>query len=135
MQAISRAMVDILAEQTGQSVGMHEANYIYISTREIVAQSDVDTATAIYKKEMAQAQAKADKKRAKLAGLKYASTGVTVPFTADDALGLLQVQAAFQLGLAKTVIKFSNGQSLPISALDFPAFATWFATERNKFFI
>ena len=78
MQA--RAMVDILAEQTGQSVGMREADYIYISTREAVAQSDVEAAIAIHDQELIQAQAEADKKLAKLTGKEYADTGVIVPF-------------------------------------------------------
>jgi len=83
---------------------------------------------------IAEHEAKAQEKLEKTTGLEYASTGVIVPFTSDDAIGLLQVKAAFELGLANTVIKFSNGQSLDMVAADFPAFATWFVTERNKFF-
>jgi len=64
----------------------------------------------------------------------YAKTGVTVPFTSQDAMGLLQVKAAFELGAASTIMLFSNGQKLPMTAEDFPAFAVWFTQKRNSFF-
>jgi len=81
--------------------------------------------------------AKIDADRAKREGIPYALQGVEylVPVTNDDAIGLLQVKSAFELGLTKTNIHFSNGTVVPINATDFEAFATWFVTERNKYFI
>ena len=76
-----------------------------------------------------------DDRLSKQAGLPYGNTGVTVPFTSNDAMAVLQVKAAFEVGLTNTVIKFSNDQSLPMKSSDFNAFARWFATERNRFFI
>lgn len=67
-------------------------------------------------------------------GEEYAESGVMVPFRSDDALGLLQVKAAFDLGVSRTVIEFSNGQKLPMTPAEFPAFAKWFAEKRNSFY-
>lgn len=79
----------------------------------------------------------ADEQRsaAKAAGEPYADSGVTVPFEADDALALMQVQAAFSLGVTATVIHFSNGQRLPMTPQAFPEFAAWFVERRNRFFL
>jgi len=60
--------------------------------------------------------------------------GYQIPFTSDDAVGLLQVKSAFELGLDKTTIHFSNGTKMPITAEDFGDFAKWFVVERAKFF-
>jgi hypothetical protein len=37
--------------------------------------------------------------------------------------------------IAKTVVQFSNGVVMPITADEWMEFAIWFATQRNKFFI
>ena len=79
-------------------------------------------------------EAKIAKKLAKKTGKEYADTGVIVPFSAEDAVGLLQVKAGFEMGLQHTNIHFSNGQILPISAGEFNDFAVWFMTERARFF-
>lgn len=72
-----------------------------------------------------------------LAGSVYTLNGTdyTVSFTANDGNGMLQVKAAFELGLTNTVIRFDNGTDMPIAATEFSAFAVWFVTERNKFFV
>jgi hypothetical protein len=70
---------------------------------------------------------------AMLTGAEY--NGYQVSFTADDGNGMLQVKAAFEMGLTGTVIHFDNGTKMPIVAADFPAFAAWFVVERNKFFV
>ena len=57
-----------------------------------------------------------------------------IPFRNDDALALLQVQAAFTAGESYTVIEFTNGTKMPMTPTEFPAFGAWFAAERNKFF-
>lgn len=75
-----------------------------------------------------------DKSSKKRNGEVYADTGVTVSFTSDDAMALLQVKAAFELGATSTVIEFSNGQKLPMTADKFLAFAGWFTAKRNAFF-
>jgi len=58
-----------------------------------------------------------------------------IPFSSKDAIGMLQVKAGFELGLADTVIEFSNGTKLPIKAEEFADFAAWFVTNRNKLFV
>jgi len=58
-----------------------------------------------------------------------------VPFTSEDANGLMQVNVAFTMGIADTKIHFSNGTVMPIAAIEFEAFALWFATKRNSFFL
>lgn len=67
----------------------------------------------------------------------YTLNGVDyqVPFMKDDADGLMQVNAAFQLGITETVIYFTNGTKMPITAAEFEAFAVWFVTKRNSFFV
>ena len=58
-----------------------------------------------------------------------------VPFTSEDANGLMQVNTAFAMGVVSTNIHFSNGVVMPIAAIDFEAFALWFVTKRNSFFL
>lgn len=58
-----------------------------------------------------------------------------IPFMKDDADGLMQVNAAFQLGVTETVIYFTNSVKMPITAAEFNDFAVWFVTKRNSFFI
>jgi len=82
--------------------------------------------------EEAEADAKRQRAEQMLTGADYNSNPVS--FTADDGNGLLQVKAAFEMGLTETVIHFANGTKMPITAEDFPAFAAWFVVERNKFF-
>lgn len=58
-----------------------------------------------------------------------------VPFMNEDAIGMLQVKAGFEMGLANTNIEFSNGTIMPMSAAEFPAFAAWFVEKRNGYFV
>ena len=58
-----------------------------------------------------------------------------VPFMNEDAVGMLQVKAAFDMGITATNIEFSNGTIMPMSAADFPAFAAWFVAKRNGYFV
>ena len=60
--------------------------------------------------------------------------GMNISITSKDALGLLQVQSAFNLGLKSTKFVFENGTVMELKAKDFASFATFFATERNKLF-
>lgn len=69
---------------------------------------------------------------AMLKGFVY--NGMDISVTKDDGDGMVQVKASFELGLTSTVIHFSNGSKLPMSAEEFPAFALQFVTERGKFF-
>ncbi len=81
-------------------------------------------------------KAQIDARGVKADGDIYALNGedYQVPFMKDDADGLMQVNAAFQLGIADTVIYFTNGTKMPITAAEFTDFATWFVTKRNSFF-
>jgi len=72
---------------------------------------------------------------AKHIGEEYKDTGYVISFTSDDAVGLMQVNSAFQLGITDTNIVFSNGTIMPINADDFQEFAIWFTEKRNAFFV
>jgi hypothetical protein len=48
---------------------------------------------------------------------------------------MLQVKAAFEMGVMSTNVEFSNGVVMPMSAADFPAFAAWFVDKRNGYFV
>jgi len=61
--------------------------------------------------------------------------GTNVSLTNRDALAMLQIKTAFELGVKSTNIKFENGTVMEMKAEDFKDFAIWFAIERNKFFI
>ena len=80
-----------------------------------------------------------NKKRyeAMLSGGSYTigGTDYQISFTADDGNGVTQVKTAFELGLPDTTIYFSNGTKMPITSVEFGAFAAWFAQKRNEFFI
>lgn len=69
---------------------------------------------------------------AMLKGFEYNGTDISV--TKDDGDGMVQVKASFELGLTSTVIHFTNGSKLPMTAEEFPKFALQFVTERGKFF-
>jgi hypothetical protein len=61
--------------------------------------------------------------------------GFMIPFKKDDADGLMQVKAAFGLGITDTVIHFSNGTKMPMNVDEFAEFAVWFVNKRNEFFM
>jgi hypothetical protein len=65
----------------------------------------------------------------------YPGTDYKVSFVTEDANAIMQVKAAFEMGLAATNIKFSNGTVMPMKATEFQEFAIWFVTKRNSFFI
>lgn len=71
--------------------------------------------------------------QAMLTGVDY--QGSMISLTDVDGNGMLQVKAAFEMGLPSTTIHFKNGTKLPMTAADFTAFALWFVTERNRFFV
>ena len=73
-------------------------------------------------------------REAKNTGLPYLDTGITVPFTNEDAMGVLQVKAGFEMGLTSTVLYLSNGSKLPLTDTEFPDFSLWFMTNRSEFF-
>jgi len=75
------------------------------------------------------------KSKAKKEGEVYLDTGVSVPFTNENALAILQVKAAFELGVTDTIIELDNGEKLPMSSVGFSAFALWFAEKRNSYFV
>ncbi len=82
------------------------------------------------------AEIQAEERKAKIQGTPYTDLSEdNISFTKDDAIGMLQVKAAFEMGLTETVIEFSNGTKLPIKAEDFPDFAKWFVEKRNEFFV
>lgn len=66
-------------------------------------------------------------------GLDY--NGYMIPFKNEDAMAMLQVKAAFEMGLTSTNIEFSNGTIMPMTATDFAAFALWFVEKRNGYFV
>jgi len=70
----------------------------------------------------------------KRSGLMYEPKNVLVSLTSKDALAMLQVKSAFELGITNTVIKFSNGTNLLVNEEDFKHLAKWFAINRNKYF-
>ena len=80
-----------------------------------------------------------NKKRyeAMLSGAPYMLDGIEykISFTADDGNGMTQVKTAFDLGVEATTIYFSNGTKMPITSVEFGAFAAWFAQKRNEFFV
>ena len=80
-----------------------------------------------------------NKKRyeAMLSGAPYTLDGIEykISFTSDDGNGLIQVKAAFDLGVEATNIHFENGTEMPITAAEFGVFAAWFVAKRNEFFV
>lgn len=71
--------------------------------------------------------------KAMLDGVEY--QGAMISLTDVDGNGMSQVKAAFEMGLTATTIHFKNGTKLPMTAAEFPTFALWFVTERNRFFV
>ena len=83
------------------------------------------------------AKAKAERATAMLSGAPYTIDGTEyqISFTKDDGDGLVQVKSAFELGLTSTLIHFDNGTKMPITSVEFGAFAAWFVQKRNEFFV
>jgi len=86
-----------------------------------------------YNTEQAAIAASVLRDAAMLSGVDY--QGSMISLTYDDGNGMLQAKAGFEMGLTTTTIHFKNGTKLPMSAANFPSFAQWFVTERNKFFL
>ena len=81
-------------------------------------------------------QKKSDSIRlAKVNGEYYNNTEYKIPFTSNDALAVLQVKSAFEIGVTSTNIEFTNGTVMPIDHTEFQEFAVWFVNKRNDFFI
>ena len=80
-----------------------------------------------------------NKKRyeAMLSGAPYTLDGIEykISFTKDDGDGMIQVRAAFDLGVEATTIHFENGTKMPITPAEFGVFAAWFVQKRNEFFV
>ena len=83
--------------------------------------------------EQSNIKAKELRAAAMLEGVDY--NGFQISFTKDDGDGLVQVKSAFELGLTSTTIHFENGTKMPITSVEFGAFAAWFAQKRNEFFV
>lgn len=84
-----------------------------------------------------QAKAKAERAAAMLSGAPYTIDGTDyqISFTKDDGDGMIQVRAAFDLGVEATTIHFENGTKMPITLAEFGVFAAWFVQKRNEFFV
>ena len=97
------------------------------------------TAGEIAEREAATAeeQAKAERATAMLSGAPYTidSIDYQISFTSEDGNGMTQVKTAFDLGVEATTIYFSNGTKMPITSVEFGAFAAWFVAKRNEFFV
>lgn len=61
--------------------------------------------------------------------------GYQIPFMNEDAIALMQVKSAFEMGVTSTNIEFSNGTIMPMTPADFQEFAVWFVNKRNEFFL
>lgn len=93
----------------------------------------VDTEYAVLVLEETKETANKTRDEAMLLGVDY--QGSMISLTDVDGNGMLQVKAAFEMGLPSTTIHFKNGTKLPMTAASFSAFALWFVTERNRFFV
>lgn len=132
-----RPLVDILSEQLGEQVVMSGEGYVLFKDKSVVATAAVDLAIATQQNDFTAAQAEKAISDLKTNGELYLLNGTDyrVPFMKDDADGLLQVKAAFDMGVLSTNIHFSNGTIMPIASTEFAAFAMWFIEKRNSFFV
>ncbi len=131
-----RPLVDVLSEQLGKRVVMSGDNYIYLNTKESVAINEIEAAIEELENERVEWEAENERETRKTVGLVYPLNDVDylVPFKSDDAIAMMQVKTAFDVGIASTNIKFSNDTIVPIKSTEFQDFAVWFATQRNSFF-
>jgi len=71
--------------------------------------------------------------QSKHAGFDY--KGIAVPVTNADAAGVLQMEAGFErYGMESTNFHMSNGEALPLTLTEWPAFAAAFFAKRASFF-
>ena len=120
------------ANRTQVNVGIVEVDGVYSYYTGIIENPENYSDERLI--EMAEREAR---KMGMLEGDTYTLGGIDyqVSFTKDDGDGLMQVKSAFELGLTSTTIHFDNGTRMPISAAEFGAFAEWFVTTRNGFFV
>jgi hypothetical protein len=132
----ARPMVDLIQEVTGEVIAKKGDTFVYLSTKEPVEKEFLDEAIELESKEHTDFDAEQAIKDKKYNGVSYTLNDVDymISLSSDDAMGMLQVQSAFNLGLEETNIHFVNGTVLPIKAEDFEDFALFFVTERNSFF-
>lgn len=131
-----RPLVDVLSEQLGKRVVMSGDNYVYLDTKEPVAIERIEAAIEELENERVEWEAENEIETRKTVGLIYPLNGVDylVPFKSTDAIAMMQVKNAFEVGVASTNIKFSNDTIVPMKSTEFQDFAVWFATQRNSFF-
>lgn len=60
--------------------------------------------------------------------------GKSVSLTSADALALMQIKTAFEMGETRTIFKFKNGEEMELTPTIFAEFAPWFVQKRNEFF-
>lgn len=127
--------VDDVLEYRYKDIGA-DGFYKIDTTRQCYEKVDVEDSDILDKVKELQTdyELKQENRALKTGGKVYPGTEYKISFTKEDALGLLQIKAAFELGLHKTVFEFSNGTKFPIDALGFKPFARWFVNERSKFF-
>jgi hypothetical protein len=58
-----------------------------------------------------------------------------ISLTSDDAVGLMQIKTAFDLGVTNTVLHCANGTKVPLTPPDLMPLAQWFTQKRNQFFV
>jgi hypothetical protein len=75
--------------------------------------------------------------KAKNEGAVYNLNGVDykISLTSDDAVGLMQIKTAFDLGVTNTVLHCANGTKVPLTPPDLMPLAQWFTQKRNQFFV
>jgi len=62
-------------------------------------------------------------------------TDYKIPLKSKDAMGLIQIKNAFELGVTSTVMYFSNGVQIPLNNKnDLNILAKFFAEKRNLLF-
>ena len=111
----------------GDKVTLKNGNVINLDNDEILQKAK--ELEEEYKKQQAIEKIKTE-------GLDYTLNGKTykISLTNKDAMGMLQVAKAFELGIEETVIWFSNGTKGVIKKEEFENLAKWFAEKRNLLF-
>jgi len=114
--------------------GLEEISFTEYKSFELFGvfdKTDMEIKTEIKKRKAYKAKVEKQRK-IKREGKEY--NGYKVPFTSKDAIGMMQVKMAFDTGLRRTTIHFSNGTKMRVTSSTFDDFAKWFVKERAKFF-
>jgi hypothetical protein len=125
---------DIASSLINKRITTERGDFVYYENNKPLTTKDKEILDLYLDIEIEKFKDKENSRELKIQGKPYTDGGPNISFTKNDAVGVLQVKAAFALGIHNTTLEFDNETKLPIRAEDFQDFFSWYMKERLSFF-